>query len=169
MRVLLEEVERAMSVHASEQKMRVMKGRDVDGVMVYSKVIQGSKLEVQRYLRENPQDEDLRVEVFIRGDRARGHGAWICVRLWDELREDERVRKLLEGPIPPEDLKVEYCRSSNKVNESDCFVRLTHIPTGRVGIGADYIGGGSVCRGKNYRIAYRNLLKAIDQEENDEK
>jgi len=34
-----------------------------------------------------------------------------------------------------------------------------------VGIGDDYIGGCQVVRRKNLNIAYRKLLKAIDQEE----
>lgn len=67
--------------------------------------------------------------------------------------------------IPCEDLKIEWARPSNDLRDETCFVRLTHRPTGKVGIGDDYIGGCQVVRRKNLNIAYRKLLKAIDQEE----
>jgi|GEM_PF-4419819 len=66
--------------------------------------------------------------------------------------------------IPDKDLKIEWCRPSSNLCDESCFVRLTHIPTGKMEICDDYIGG-QVARHKNFNIAYQALLKAINQEE----
>jgi len=78
-----------MSVHAAEQRMRVMQGRIVDAAMVYSTILEGSKQEVQSYLRENLQTEDLRVEVFIRGNNRRSYGQWVEVRNLEKCDEEK--------------------------------------------------------------------------------
>lgn len=70
--------------------------------------------------------------------------------------------------ISSEEIVQEWFSPEIAFVQSDCFVRLIHVPSGKIGIGASYIGNGHVTKRKNLNIAYRNLLMAMNQENENE-